>query len=282
MSFNEERSANDHDLHHLRFGLHCSTTGALSSNTFGRMFCTFKLEYQQCKTATNQGIAATFAKSIECNGTTTNYGGSGEDLTIGFETQCGTKNVVIDGLSYTFSDGVSYAIMGESGIGKTTLINTLAGLINVHRGEVVTSFERPAFVFQEDRLFPWLSALENVDLVCNDKERAEELLTSLLPDKESIYKYPDELSGGMKQRVAIARALAYDPDVVFLDEPFKGLDEKTRDSTRALTFEAFNGKTIFLITHDVSDAKLCDVILKMKGSPVTELYAEESGNDCLE
>lgn len=97
LSFNEERSANDHDLHHLRFGLHCSTTGALSSNTFGRMFCTFKLEYQQCKTATNQGIAATFAKSIESNGTTTNYGGSGEDLTIGFETQCGTKNVVIDG-----------------------------------------------------------------------------------------------------------------------------------------------------------------------------------------
>lgn len=97
LSFNEERTANDHDLHHLRFGLHCATNGALSGNTFGRMFCTFKLEYQQCKTATNQGIAATFAKSIGSNGTTTNYGGSGEDLTIDFETQCGIKNVVIDG-----------------------------------------------------------------------------------------------------------------------------------------------------------------------------------------
>ncbi len=188
------------------------------------------------------------------------------------------NNTVIDNLSYIFSNGVSYAIMGESGVGKTTLINALAGLIPTSGGAIETDFKRPALVFQEDRLFPWLTALENVELVCNNRELAEELLSRLLPDKESKNKYPDELSGGMKQRVAVARALAYDPDVVFLDEPFKGLDEETRIATRALTFEAFKGKTLILITHDKDDALMCDVVLKINNAPVTAL-AEESGKN---
>ena len=192
------------------------------------------------------------------------------------------KNTVIENLSYTFSDGVSYAIMGESGVGKTTLINALAGLIPTSKGKIETDFKRPAFVFQEDRLFPWMNAVENVDLVCNNKSLSEDLLLRLLPDKESIYKYPDELSGGMKQRVAIARALAYDPDVIFLDEPFKGLDEETKKATRKLTFDVFKGKTLILITHDKDDATLCDVTLKMTSSPVSALVSEESGKEVSE
>ena len=188
------------------------------------------------------------------------------------------KNIVIDELSYEFKDGKKYAITGASGIGKTTLINILCGLKSPDSGHIQSSYTRPAYIFQEPRLFPWLTALENVILVCDDKKRARDILTSLLNDTEDIDKYPHELSGGMKQRVAIARALAYDGDIIFMDEPFHGLDENMRCKVRDLVFAHARDKTVIMITHDAEDTKSCDVVLKMVGSPVTELLTEESGN----
>lgn len=187
------------------------------------------------------------------------------------------NETVISDLSYEFEKGKAYAIIGPSGIGKTTLLNIMCGLKSPDIGKVETDFSRPAYVFQDARLFPWLTALDNVTLVCDNKQKAEKTLISLLGDPDSLSKYPHELSGGMKQRVSIARALCYDGDILFLDEPFRGLDPETKHNISSFLFEASRDKTVIMITHDVNDAKLCDVILKMNGSPVTAL-TEESGN----
>lgn len=184
------------------------------------------------------------------------------------------KSTVIDGISFVFEDGKKYAITGPSGIGKTTLINILSGLKEQDGGTVETSYERPSYIFQDARLFPWLTALENVELVCKDKKKGTELLHRLIDDKDIEKKYPSELSGGMKQRVAIARALSFDGDIVFMDEPFRGLDTDMRRDVRKLVFDILKDKTVVMITHDLEDAEFCDVILRMEGSPVTELKKE--------
>lgn len=186
------------------------------------------------------------------------------------------ENTVIGGVTFEFEDRKKYAITGASGIGKTTLINILVGLKKQDSGTIETSYENPSYIFQDARLFPWLTALENVELVCKDKKKAKELLHRLIDDKDIDKKSPSELSGGMRQRVAIARALSFDGDIVFMDEPFKGLDIETRKDTRKLVFDILKDKTVIMITHDIEDAEYCDVILRMEGSPVTALFIEKS------
>lgn len=196
-----------------------------------------------------------------------------EELTVRYG-----KQTVIENLSYTFEDKKHYAIMGASGIGKTTLINTLSGLIKPKSGKIISDYVKPTYIFQEPRLFPWLNALDNIKLVCNDKEKAQKMLRLLIDENGVELKYPDELSGGMKQRVAIARALASESDIVFMDEPFKGLDEEMRNEIRRFVFESLKDKTIIIVTHDADDASLCHTVLKMDGHPVKDFITEESGN----
>ena len=196
-----------------------------------------------------------------------------EDLSVEYDSR-----KIISNLSYSFPVGKHIAIIGASGIGKTTLLNVLAGLQKPSAGSVISTFSKPAYMFQEPRLFPWLTAIENVGLVCSDNNIASELIDALINDTDAKNKYPDELSGGMKHRIAIARALAYDSDIVFMDEPFKGLDIQTRQAVREFVFKKLNGKTVILVTHDTEDLDYCDVVLKMSESPVTRLKAEESGN----
>ena len=189
-----------------------------------------------------------------------------KDITAKYENE-----TVISSLSYEFEDKKKYAIIGPSGIGKTTLLNILCGLKKPESGKLEADFSRPAYVFQDPRLYPWLTALENVTLVCQDKPYAEKVLNILLKEPEALSKYPHELSGGMKQRVAIARAICYEGDILFLDEPFRGLDPELKHEVREFLFEHSADRTLIMITHDLSDAESCDVILKMTGSPVTEL-----------
>ena len=196
-----------------------------------------------------------------------------EELTVKYG-----KQTVIENLSYEFEDKKHYAIVGPSGIGKTTLINTLAGLVKSKGGSINSSYTRPTYLFQEPRLFPWLNALDNVKLVCNDKEKALSMLKQLIDEDGVEAKFPDELSGGMKQRVAIARALSAEADIVFMDEPFKGLDETTRDNVRRFVFDMLKDKTVIIVTHDADDASLCDTVLKMDGHPFKKFDTEESGS----
>lgn len=141
------------------------------------------------------------------------------------------EKMVYQSLDLIIEDDTISCIVGPSGCGKTTLLRILAGLECYDEGEILGIEEkRKAFVFQEDRLMPWLNVTENIEYVlasyCS-KDEMKEKVSSILgmlqlteQEKTSVQK----LSGGMKRRVAIGRALAFDSEILLLDEPFKGLD----------------------------------------------------------
>lgn len=162
------------------------------------------------------------------------------------------QKTVLQNFSATLPDQGVVLISGPSGRGKTTLLRAMAGLIMPDSGSVAgLSSRRIGFVFQKDRLLPWKTALENVACV-SDAETAAELLTTLgLSD--ALAKYPSELSGGMARRVAIARAIAYSSDVLFLDEPFTGLDVGMK--AQAAQVIRSHARLIVLVTHEADDAK---------------------------
>ena len=190
------------------------------------------------------------------------------------------KNVIIDKLSYNFECGKVTAITGESGIGKTTLVNLIAELLPTPKNTIVKDFKKISYVFQEPRLFDWMSALENVSTVSN--ESAAVRLLSQMGLADSLSKYPAELSGGMKQRVAIARALAYDAELVILDEPFKGLDPETRREISKFVFETLNNKTVIMVTHDLQDLEFADVVLELTSAPCSTLKLVKSNTAIIE
>lgn len=173
---------------------------------------------------------------------------------------------VIAGLTLRFAEGRIYCLTGPSGCGKTTLLHILGGLVRPDAGRVQgLEGKRLSFVFQEDRLLPWASALENAGLAGGDAAGWLERL-GLGGEKDAL---PGELSGGMQRRVAIARALAHDGDVFILDEPFKGLDGATKERAMGVLLEAARGKTVFLVTHDVQEAAwLGGETLRFQGVPL--------------
>ena len=190
------------------------------------------------------------------------------------------KQTVIDNLSYQFDNNTFYGITGESGIGKTTLINAIADLVPLAQGKIISDVKKIGYIFQDPRLFPWMTAFENVFCVCNDREKATHYLELLLPENSA--KYPHELSGGMKQRVSIARALAYEPDIMLLDEPFKGLDDQTKQFTVETVLKNIRKKTAILISHDKTELSLCDTLLRIKSSPVAVLDEVKTGMSLFE
>lgn len=176
----------------------------------------------------------------------------------------GSQQVLKD-CSLRVEAGSRVALMGPSGCGKTSLINVIAGLLTPDSGKVSVN-GKVSYVFQEPALFPWLTAVDNINVVLSDGPetlpRAEQLLEAVgLSDCRD--KYPHQLSGGQKQRIAICRALAYGGDILLLDEPLKGLDADTRDQVSALLRQEWTGKTLLLVTHDPSEAQsLCDRVYR--------------------
>ena len=165
------------------------------------------------------------------------------------------------------STGVT-AIMGASGIGKTTLLNIIAGLEQADSGSIDSTFSRVSYKFQEPRLFDWLTALDNVKAVVSDKQTADRTARDLLSSvgmADSLLKYPPELSGGMKQRVALARALAYDGDLLLLDEPFSAVDAETKALLIDLIRAYGENHAVLLVTHDREEALLLNAeIIELK------------------
>lgn len=191
------------------------------------------------------------------------------------------KDYLFENFSISFYDKKITSIIGPSGGGKTTLLRMMAGLEPYEGGEV-TGIDRKnlAYVFQEDRLLPWLTVAQNIELVLKAKfthaqadQRIKDVL-SLLDLEDVAEAMPAELSGGMKRRVAIGRALAYDGELILLDEPFKGMDDKLKKRILDKLKTAWkNGeKTIILVTHDLEDArKLSDVVYELSGRPLKKM-----------
>lgn len=160
--------------------------------------------------------------------------------------------IIFDNFSREILFDKPVVLMGESGVGKTTLARMIAGLEKPDFGEILGVPEAVSFMFQEDRLLPWLSAKENVEYV-SDKETAGFYLEKVLLGGEKDTPV-SELSGGMKRRVALARALAYKSEFVILDEPFKGLDIELKKKMIALILE--EKRQFLIITHEAEDAAL--------------------------
>ena len=169
------------------------------------------------------------------------------DLTVRF----GGKTV-FEHSTFTLPETGVVLLRGASGIGKTTLLRVLSGLLKPETGSVSgLSGRKVSFAFQEPRLLDWMSALENVALV-SDPKTAESLLTRLGLENE-LREKAGVLSGGQKQRVSLARAFAFSNDVVLLDEPFSGLDEENKRRAAELIRTA---KLALVVTHDAEDGAL--------------------------
>jgi len=182
--------------------------------------------------------------------------------------------VAVDRLDLQVARGQLLALLGKTGCGKSTIFNMIAGLTEPTSGTVTVDGKNPfrefdsfrgkmAIVFQGDRLLPWRTALQNVELGLEmlDVPVGERRSTALrwlgtLGLKGHEHDYPHALSGGMRQRVSIARAFATDANILLCDEPFSALDEMTGRALRAefVKLVRENGKTAVFITHSINEA----------------------------
>ena len=178
---------------------------------------------------------------------------------------------VLEHFSLHIEEGRTTCIMGRSGCGKTTLLRILMGLEQADedfgRSREMAAMKKSA-VFQEDRLCENLSVMANIRLTCPDRTKAQIQEEMREVDLEGCAGQPvHELSGGMKRRVALLRALLAPGDILFLDEPFKGLDEETRQKVIAYTARKCQGRTVLFVTHDEREARL------MKAAAVISMEA---------
>lgn len=149
----------------------------------------------------------------------------------------GVNTIILNDINLFVENDEVLCIFGKSGAGKTTLLKICAGIIKADKGFISPDPEklRIGFIFQEDRLLPWLSAKDNVLIAAKrDSQSQKSALEKLgkVGMRSKMNKMPNELSGGERQRVAIARALAVNPDIIFMDEPFSHLDEITANTIR--------------------------------------------------
>ena len=161
------------------------------------------------------------------------------------------NQVLLSDFSHSFTWEGCMALMGPSGIGKTTILRLISGLSKPDSGRILGVPERFSYMFQDNRLLPFKNALENVSLASNTK-RAQFYLQKLELEN-AMYAMPNELSGGMQRRVALARTLAFESDLILLDEPFKGMDMVLREQVMELLKEEQEKRPILLVTHDIQE-----------------------------
>lgn len=210
------------------------------------------------------------------------------DITVEYGKKDAHK--ALDAVSFMVPDGAFASVLGQSGAGKSTILKVIAGILPQSAGEVcfdgvpidrLSAYKRNiGFLFQDIRLFPHMSVIDNVAYPCKVRglrkaeryARAEDLLRRVQLDGFGP-RAVQSLSGGQAQRVALARALAASPDILLLDEPFSGLDENLRDGMRSLLLRLVREErlTTVMVTHDAHEAlRMSDVIVALEDGKVTQ------------
>ena len=202
----------------------------------------------------------------------------------------GDTLAVIDGLDLEFRDGELVCILGPSGCGKTTLIRILAGFERKTSGSVLIDgreVDGPSadniFVFQHSGLLPWMTVGQNAALAVRRMANKQEMATRVaeaiaMVELEGFEShYPHQLSGGMQRRAELARALVANPEILFMDEPFSGLDALTRLKLReeVINMHELLEKTILFITHDIDEALIMGDHLVVLGDRPARIKVSE-------
>ena len=213
------------------------------------------------------------------------------DLCLQFERN-GKQEKILDHMDLTIQSGEFVCIVGTSGCGKSTLLHVLGGFLAPSSGSIEIDEEevhgpdpRRIFVFQESGVFPWLNVEGNVGFGLSAlprQERTERVrhYIHLVGLGGFEHTFPQQLSGGMKQRLEVARALAMKPDVLYMDEPFAGLDFITRMEMRKELLRIWQQerKTVILVTHDIDEAvQLGDRVLVLSARPARIRFDVEIG-----
>jgi NitT/TauT family transport system ATP-binding protein len=185
--------------------------------------------------------------------------------------------VALDTLTLSVARGEFVCVVGASGCGKSTMLNLVAGLDTPSSGAVEVSGGRPALMFQDAALFPWLTVEENVAFPLRmqglgkaERRRRTAELLEMVHLGGFARRRPHELSGGMRQRVALARALAQQAELLLMDEPFAALDAMMRDHlhTELESLWQATGKTVVFVTHNVREAvRLGDRVVLLSSRP---------------
>ena len=202
-----------------------------------------------------------------------------------YRTESGER-IVFDNFSAEFKDGKVTAVMGSSGIGKTTLLNCIAKLTD-YDGEIA-GVGSSAYVFQEDRLIPDKTVYDNIDFVMQteDADERKKRIKNALSVTELLseaFRYPSELSGGQRKRVSLARAFASGRDLMLLDEPLSSLDIGLKFRIFDVMKKVFksDSKTVIIVTHDVDEAlTLADEIVIIEKGGVA--YRKEFSTDLFD
>jgi len=201
--------------------------------------------------------------------------------------------VIFENFNLTLNHHEISGILGPSGIGKTTLINLMAGILPLKKGTLQGIDKGDlSYIFQDPRLLPSETVYGNMAFVLKghypDPKACREVILrnlTLVGLEESLDRFPDELSGGMKQRLSIARAFATPSHVLFMDEPFKGLDPGLKAQLMAVFKRSYQAthKTVVFVTHDLDEVlALSDRVFVLGSSPArvvaTEIIPREAGS----
>src|SRR5579859_617876 len=215
-----------------------------------------------------------------------------QSVTCTFSARAGnTKYSAVEQVNLAIAEGEFVAVVGPTGCGKSTLLNVAAGLLSPTRGSVAVFGEtlrglnaRAGYLFQNEALMPWRTALQNVTAglefhdvrAAQARSRAADWLKRVGLGAHA-HKYPHELSGGMRKRVALAQTLILDPKILLMDEPFSALDVQTRSlmENELLNLWAQDRKSVVFVTHDLEEAiSLSDRVVVMSAGPASRLIGE--------